>query len=155
MKWQYPIRASHEWRDLSLGGIAQPRALSLFPFFALSVVRAAITATPTPLPSSALISVIGSSFLFSGQSSISPSAAAHRALNFGYLFTTLPSAATWPLLIFFFVQIAAGPHAVRRALRTAMASARRLVRTNSCSLGVMFNTSRNFDVTEDGRIYRV
>lgn len=108
-------------------------------------VKAAINAAPTPLPSSAAkISMGSSSFtlVFSGQSRISRRAWAPRALKWGYLLKTEPSAPTWHDLYPFFLQMAATPQADRRAARVPISSAVLRMSSSSEELGLMSSLSR-------------
>lgn len=98
---------------------------AMLPSFTRLRVSAAINAAPTPLPSSAAKISIGSlsfGFFLAGQSRISRSATAPRALKWGYLLNTEPSAPTWQLSYPFFLQMAATPQAESRAARVPMSS---------------------------------
>jgi len=109
-------------------------------------VRAAIKAAPTPLPSSAARISTGSSSWgsdFSGQSRISRRAWAPRALKWGYLLKTEPSAPTWQGCRFFLVQIAATPQADRRAARVPTNSAVRRMSSSSGRVQVSWSFSLN------------
>ena len=112
----------------------------ILPSLTLFRVRAAIRAAPTPLPSSAARISIGSSssgLVFSGQSRISRSAVAPRALKCGYLLNTDPSAPTWHDSYPFFLLMAATPQAERRAARVPMSSAVRRMSSSSEALGLI------------------
>lgn len=111
---------------------------SLIPAFCpsrtLFNVNAAISAAPTPLPSSAGKISIGS--FLPVQSRISLSATAPRALKCGYLLKTEPSAPTWQDSQPFFLQMAATPQAERRAARVPISSARRRQSSSSGCVAV-------------------
>ena len=105
-----------------------------FPSLILLIVRAAIRAAPTPLPSSAATTSTGSPRPrpnSSPQSKISVSACAWRCLKCGYLLKTEPSAPTCAAVQPCFLHMAAIPHAVRRAARVPIRSARRRISSSS------------------------
>ena len=134
-----PLSPVYAGRGSVLVKFSGCRMPCIFPCLIRCIVRAAIKAAPTPLPSSAARISIGSSSLgssFSGQSRISRSATAPRALKLGYLLKTDPSAPTWHSLYPFFLLMAATPQAESRAARVPMSSAVRRINSSSGPVGV-------------------
>ena len=128
-----PKQAPESLPEKETNMIKTPRSLqkaSLFlmparlPSLIRLMVSAAISAAPTPDPSSAARMSTGSRTP-AGQSRISRRAWAPRVLKCGYLLKTLPSAPTWQEAMFFFLQMAATPQAERRAARVPISSASR------------------------------